>query len=118
MAAPFYPPDIEGHVVTNIIVNPSVAADTNIVLDANDPKISLREIHPVISIDVLDFNQVGPSFTSTKFTGDNYGTAGALAATEMCVIDESTVRVGIALNVAAHDYIVIIKHIAGRTKNI
>lgn len=118
MATPLNPPEIEGQVTTTVITDPAVAADTDIDFDANDPKISTVEPFPIISIDVIDFLTTGPSFTFIKYNADDYGTPGSLAAGEMAVIDEDTIRVGDALNVADHQYILIIKHIAGRTKNI
>jgi hypothetical protein len=118
MATPLYPPDIEGHITTTIITNPNKAADTDIDFDANDPKINTREIRPIISIDLLDFDRTGPSFSFKKYNADNYGTPGSLASGQMAVIDEDTIRIGDATNVANHDYVLIIKHLAGRTKNI
>lgn len=117
MGLPLNNPDIRGQVVTTVITDPAVAADTDINFDANEYKIDTREPYPIIAIDVIDFLTTGPSFSYTKFLSDNYGTAGSLAADEMCVVDEDTFRLGIATNVADHHYMIFVKHLAGRAIN-
>jgi len=117
VGAPLNNPIIEGQVKTTIITDPGVGADADISLDANEYKIDTREPYPILSIDVIDFNTAGPSNSYTKFLSDNYGTAGALGADEMAVVDEDTFRIGIATNVGAHHYTLIISYLAGRVKN-
>jgi len=111
-------PIVQGHVKTTIITDPGVAADADITLDANEYKFDQQEPYPILSIDVIDFTAAGPTFAFTKFLSDNYGTAGSLGATEMCVTGEDTFRIGIVTNTGGHQYILVVTYLVGKAKNV